>query len=73
MSSAYQDAGSPGDLWFQLYVMKRREATEVMIRQAEELGYSALVVTVDAPRLGKLVVHQFYAIQNVELKNDPPG
>ncbi|GAB4822024.1 hypothetical protein N2152v2_009070 [Parachlorella kessleri] len=40
-------------LWFQLYVMKQREVTEAMIRQAEELGYDALMVTVDAPRLGK--------------------
>ena len=40
-------------LWFQLYVMKQREVTEAMIRQAEELGYEALMVTVDAPRLGE--------------------
>jgi hypothetical protein len=42
-----------GDLWFQLYVMKDRGVTEQMIRQAEELGYQAMVVTVDAPRLGR--------------------
>lgn len=45
-------AGAAADLWFQIYVMKERSVTEAMVRQAEELGYSAFVVTVDAPRLG---------------------
>lgn len=40
------------NLWFQMYVMKARHASEAMVREAERLGYSALVVTVDAPRLG---------------------
>ncbi len=40
-------------LWFQIYVMKRRDVTEWMVREVERLGYKALVVTVDAPRLGK--------------------
>lgn len=37
----------------QVYVMKRRDVTEQMIREVERLGYTALVVTVDAPRLGE--------------------
>ena len=41
--------------WFQIYVLKRRDVTEAMVRHAERLGYRALVVTVDAPRLGELV------------------
>lgn len=40
-------------LWLQIYVLKRRDITESMIREAEVLGYEAIVVTVDAPRLGK--------------------
>jgi isopentenyl diphosphate isomerase/L-lactate dehydrogenase-like FMN-dependent dehydrogenase len=32
--------------------MKRRDVTEMMVREAQRLGYRALVVTVDAPRLG---------------------
>ena len=39
--------------WFQLYVTKNREISKRLIRQAEENGYKALVVTVDAPVLGK--------------------
>lgn len=40
-------------LWFQLYVLSRRDVTEGLIKDAEALGYKALVITVDAPRLGK--------------------
>jgi len=37
----------------QLYVLKRRELTEKLVMQAEAYGYSALVLTVDTPFLGK--------------------
>jgi len=40
--------------WFQLYITKNRKFTEAMIREAERLNYRAIVVTVDAPYLGKL-------------------
>jgi (S)-2-hydroxy-acid oxidase len=40
-------------LWFQLYVFKDRVITERLVRRAEQKGYKALVVTVDAPLLGK--------------------
>lgn len=36
-------------LWFQLYMQATREATLSLVRRAEAAGYSALVVTVDAP------------------------
>ncbi|WP_313292369.1 alpha-hydroxy acid oxidase [Rhizobium rhizoryzae] len=36
-------------LWFQLYLQRRREETLSLVRRAEEAGYRALVVTVDAP------------------------
>jgi (S)-2-hydroxy-acid oxidase len=36
-----------------VYVLTRRDVTAAMIRAAEAAGYRAIVVTVDAPRLGK--------------------
>jgi hypothetical protein len=45
-------AGTDPCLWFQVYVMKRRDVTEWMVREVHRLGFKALVVTVDAPRLG---------------------
>ncbi len=38
---------------FQLYVIKDREVVARWVRQAEAAGYKALVVTVDAQRLGR--------------------
>ncbi|WP_437785431.1 alpha-hydroxy acid oxidase [Sorangium sp. So ce1097] len=40
-------------LWFQLYLMRDLGLTEALVRRAEEAGYRALVVTVDAPLLGR--------------------
>ena len=45
-------AASKGPLWFQLYPFRDRTATEAIVRRAHLAGYRALVVTVDAPRLG---------------------
>ena len=36
-------------LWFQLYLRPRREDTLTLVRRAEDAGYRALVLTVDAP------------------------
>jgi isopentenyl diphosphate isomerase/L-lactate dehydrogenase-like FMN-dependent dehydrogenase len=41
-----------GPLWFQLYVFDRR-GTEQLVSRATEVGYQALVLTVDAPRWGR--------------------
>lgn len=38
-----------GPLWFQLYMQPRREDSLRLVRRAEDAGYLALVVTVDAP------------------------
>lgn len=38
---------------FQLYVICDRQIVEGWVRQAEAAGYKALVITVDAPRLGR--------------------
>jgi 4-hydroxymandelate oxidase len=42
-----------GPLWFQLYVMKDRDQSSDLVRRAEAAGYRAVVLTVDAPRLGR--------------------
>ena len=42
-----------GPAWFQLYVYKDRGATKALLERARESGYSAIVVTVDAPFLGR--------------------
>ena len=46
-------AASTGPLWFQLYIYKDREITRSLVERAEAAGFSALVVTVDAPVLGR--------------------
>lgn len=38
--------------WFQLYIYKNRKLTETIIRRAENSGFRALVLTVDAPLFG---------------------
>lgn len=42
-----------GPLWFQLYVYRDRQVTEMLVRRAEAAGYRALVLTVDTARLGR--------------------
>ena len=39
-------------LWFQLYVQPDREFTKMLVSRAENAGYQALVLTVDAPLTG---------------------
>lgn len=40
-------ASSP--LWFQLYLQEDREESLELVRRAEQAGYAAIVVTIDAP------------------------
>ena len=40
-------AAATGPLWFQLYFFKDRELTEILVRRAQQAGYTALVLTVD--------------------------
>ncbi|HEY7795284.1 MAG TPA: alpha-hydroxy acid oxidase [Gaiellaceae bacterium] len=47
------EAAPGGARWFQLYVFRDRGVTRSFIDQAAEHGYGAVVVTVDAPRLGR--------------------
>lgn len=44
---------TPGSVkWFQLYIYKNRDLTESIIKRAENSGFKALVLTVDAPLFG---------------------
>lgn len=46
-------AGTPGSpKWFQLYIYRDRKLTESLVRRAEQAGYKAIVLTVDAPMFG---------------------
>jgi isopentenyl diphosphate isomerase/L-lactate dehydrogenase-like FMN-dependent dehydrogenase len=42
-----------GKRWFQVYVWNERATTEAAIAEAVEHGYSALVLTVDVPYMGR--------------------
>src|SRR5262245_35159601 len=46
-------AASSGPVWFQLYVYRDRTATEGLVRRAEAAGCRALVLTADAPVIGR--------------------
>src|SRR5579871_5125824 len=46
-------AASPAPKWFQLYVHKDRGFTRSLVERAEAAGYRAIVLTVDAPILGR--------------------
>lgn len=46
-------AAATGPVWFQLYVYRDRGATRALIERAEAAGCRALVLTVDAPLLGR--------------------
>ncbi|MDX1996714.1 MAG: alpha-hydroxy acid oxidase [Thermoanaerobaculia bacterium] len=46
-------ASGPAPRWFQLYVYRDRGVTRDLIARAERVGYQALCLTVDAPRLGR--------------------
>ncbi|BFG14873.1 hypothetical protein CerSpe_011470 [Prunus speciosa] len=50
-----EDVASSGNAvrFFQLYVYKRRDISAQIVQRAEKSGYKAIVLTVDAPRLGR--------------------
>jgi len=45
-------AAGGGALWFQLYLYRDRRLNERLVARAEEAGYRAIVLTVDAPFVG---------------------
>ncbi|MGV9269754.1 alpha-hydroxy acid oxidase [Kitasatospora sp. NPDC003701] len=46
-------AAATGPLWLQLYWLRRRDALAALIERAEAAGFGALMLTVDAPRIGR--------------------
>lgn len=54
VAAAYDAArGDAGARWFQLYVYRDRSVTRALVDRAEAAGYDALVLTADAPYLGR--------------------
>lgn len=49
------EAGNGAPQWFQLYLSKDEDATRALVKSAEDLGYSAIILTVDAPIGGNRV------------------
>jgi len=63
---------SDGVRWFQLYFYKDRNVTRSLIERAEKNGYSAIVLTVDTPRLGRReqdIRNKFNLPPNMTVKN----
>lgn len=46
-------AAASGPLWLQVYWLRRREVLAEVVRRAAAAGYRALVLTVDAPQVGR--------------------
>ncbi|MGW2542153.1 alpha-hydroxy acid oxidase [Kitasatospora sp. NPDC001574] len=46
-------AAATGPLWLQLYWLRRRDALASLVERAEAAGFAALMLTVDAPRIGR--------------------
>ncbi|WP_416873823.1 alpha-hydroxy acid oxidase [Kitasatospora sp. SC0581] len=46
-------AAAIGPLWLQLYWLRERAVLAALVERAEAAGYGALVLTVDAPRIGR--------------------
>jgi isopentenyl diphosphate isomerase/L-lactate dehydrogenase-like FMN-dependent dehydrogenase len=64
-----------GPLWFQLYVYDNLEISANLVRRAEAAGYRAIVLTVDAPLLGKRerdIRSQFTLPPHLKAGNLPP-
>lgn len=45
-------AAGSGPMWFQLYIYQDRGATRALLERARDVGYSAVMITVDSPMLG---------------------
>lgn len=69
-------AAGSGPVWFQLYVYRDREATAGLVRRAEAAGCGAIVLTVDAPRLGRReadVRNRFHLPEGLSVRNMLPA
>lgn len=52
IADAVRNEPGRGPLWFQLYIQPDRGLTHALVQRAEQAGYEALAVTVDAPSNG---------------------
>ena len=72
---AIEDVGAVGGRqWFQLYVYSDRGLTKALIERAEACGMGAVVLTVDAPVLGRRerdLRNRFHLPDGVRLANVP--
>ena len=69
-------AATTAPVWFQLYVYRDRGITRDLVRRAEDAGCRALVVTVDAPPLGRRerdVRNRFHLPEGIEARNLLPA
>ncbi|XP_066890282.1 2-Hydroxyacid oxidase 2 isoform X3 [Kogia breviceps] len=66
-------AAAPGGLrWFQLYVHPNRQLNKQLIQKVESLGFKALVITVDVPKVGNRrhnITNQVNLMKNLLLKD----
>jgi 4-hydroxymandelate oxidase len=46
-------AAASAPLWLQIYWLRRRDALIALVRRAEQAGFGALVLTVDAPKVAR--------------------
>jgi 4-hydroxymandelate oxidase len=72
---AIEDVGAVGGTqWFQLYVYSDRGLTKALVERAEACGMSAVVLTVDAPVLGRRerdLRNRFHLPDGIRLANVP--
>jgi 4-hydroxymandelate oxidase len=69
-------AVATGPVWFQLYVFKDRAISASLVKRAQGAGCKAIVLTVDAPLLGRRerdVRNQFKMPDDLSVKNLLPG
>lgn len=65
-------AAASGPVWFQLYCYKDRGATRALVERARAAGAKALVLTVDAPLLGRRerdVRNRFHLPEGLTVEN----
>jgi 4-hydroxymandelate oxidase len=70
-----EDVGAvPGPKWFQLYVYADRALTKALVERAEACGMKAIMLTVDAPVLGRRerdLRNRFHLPDGIRLANVP--
>ncbi|MGQ0539669.1 MAG: alpha-hydroxy acid oxidase [Gemmatimonadaceae bacterium] len=65
-------AAAAGAMWFQCYIYRDRGVTQTLIERARAAGYAAIVLTVDAPLLGRRerdLRGRFHLPENLRIPN----